>query len=227
MDPSELAIVLRELHGSGCWFSASLSAPPPIDFLPALGPLILSRDRASHRDLVVYSRASAPLASMSARTGEDGQPMHTDGAYDPCPPRYIVFQCLDPGEAACPTNVMILDVDRLSKDRPRALAEMNWVAHGGGQRPFYCPVMDILRGEVRVRFDPLCMRPIHRDADAIDEVIEALCRYSDRVSFGWRRGATLIVDNWRCLHARGHGARGALSRRLRRWSIGADHGLVI
>src|SRR5580704_18324899 len=74
MDPSELAIVLRELHGSGCWFSASLSAPPPIDFLPALGPLILSRDRASHRDLVVYSRASAPLASMSARTGEDGQP---------------------------------------------------------------------------------------------------------------------------------------------------------
>jgi len=63
------------------------------------------------------------MASMSARTGADEQPMHTDTAYAPYPPRYLVFQCLDPGEAPCSTNVLVLDVGRLKVDRPQVLTK--------------------------------------------------------------------------------------------------------
>jgi hypothetical protein len=227
MDPSDWAILLRELQGSGCWFRASGSASVPSDVLQALGPLALSRNGASHRDLLIHSGDSAPPQSMSAKTGADEQPMHTDAAYDPCPPRFIVLWCMDPGEAPCPTNVLILDADRLKQERPGTLTRTNWVAHGGGRPPFYCPVMDVRRGGVRIRFDPLCMRPIRACADAVDEVREVLDYYSHRVSFDWERGSMLIIDNWRCLHARGRGGHEAPSRRLRRWNIGVDHGLVV
>lgn len=227
MDSPESALMLRELQAGGCWFAAPRYASAPSVILAALGPLIPSRNGDLHCDLVIHSKDSAPPASMSAKIGADGQPMHTDAAYDPCPPRYIVFRCLEPGEASCPTNVLVLDVDRLNKDRPGVLTKTIWIAHGGGRPPFYCPVMDVRQDEVRIRFDPLCMRPVHGRADATDEVREVLDCYSQRLSFDWEQGAMLVVNNWRCLHGRTNSGEMAPSRRLRRWNIGVDHGLVI
>jgi hypothetical protein len=219
--------MLRELCANGCYLLLPYLAIEPSQILTALGARVPVRGKTPHRDLLIHTKHSAPRESMSAKIGAAEQPMHTDAAYNPCPPRYIVFQCLELGETCCATNVMVLDPDRLSKDRPEALAKTIWVAHGGGRPPFYCPVMDVRRGEFRIRFDPLCMRPIHGSADAIGGALEILGRYSRQVSFEWELGSILIVDNWRCLHARGQGGHGAPSRRLRRWSIGADHGLVI
>ena len=215
------------LRASGWWFIPPSLATAPADILAALGPIVPSREGALHRDLVPYPRAFAPRDSMSALTGTDEQPMHTDAAYAPCPPRYIAFQCLDPGEAPCPTLVWTLDVGRLKQDRPAGLTSIKWVTKGGGRPPFYCSVVDVQREEIRIRFDPLCMRPICGCIEAADEAEQLLCAYSRRLSFEWERGAMLLVDNWRCLHARGRGADSAPSRRLRRWSIGVDHGLVV
>jgi alpha-ketoglutarate-dependent taurine dioxygenase len=78
-----------------------------------------------------------------------------------------------------------------------------------------------------VRFDPLCLRPLsalgRRDVDNVEETLD---RYSRCIVFEWITGSILILDNWRCLHARGDGAGSAPSRRLRRWYIGAQRGLV-
>jgi hypothetical protein len=213
-----------ELKASGWWFIPPALATAPTDILSGLGRLVPSRDGALYRDLVPYTRASAPHSSMSARTGTDAQPMHTDTAYDPHPPRYIAFQCLEPGEASCLTHIWALDADRLKRDRPSLLTRINWVAHGGRRSPFYCSIMDVQQEEIRIRFDPFCMRSIHGSIG--DEALLALDRYSQHFSFAWERGAMLVVDNWRCLHARGRGGDGAPSRRLRRWRVGVDHGLV-
>jgi len=71
------------------------------------------------------------------------------------------------------------------------------------------------------------MRPIDGRIQTVDEISQALDNYSQRFSFEWDLGSMLIVDNWRCLHARGRGGDKAPSRRLRRWSIGVDYGLVV
>lgn len=215
-----------ELKVNGWWFIPPALATTPIDILSNLGSLIPSRKRLPYLDLVPYKKASAPHASMSAKTGEGEQPRHTDAAFCPTPPRYVAFQCLEPGESSCPTRVWALDLDRLRKDRPPALTRISWAAHGGRRPAFYCAVMDVRQLEVRIRFDPLCMRPIDGRIETVDEVSQALDSYSRAFSFEWKLGSMLIVDNWRCLHARGIGGDKAPSRKLRRWSIGADHGLV-
>lgn len=215
-----------ELKTNGWLHMPSALATSPVAILSALGTVIPSRDGLLHRDLIPLKRDSAPPASMSSKTGPGEQPMHTDAAFCLSPPRYIAFQCLEPGESSCPTNVWVLDLARLERDRPTILAGSDWVAHGGGYPPFYCSVMEVRRGEARVRFDPFCMRPICRRVDAIDEVKQALGHYSQHFSFEWKTGSMLVIDNWRCLHARGSGGEKAPSRRLRRWNIGVGYGLV-
>ena len=211
----------QDLDTNGWCLIPPVAAITIADVLSPLGPI-----SSGQCDLKPYSRESAPRGSMSSVVGTDKQPMHTDAAYRPQPPRYIALQCVDPGEAPCPTHVWTLNLGPLSKDRPDILTKTTWIAHGQGHVPFYCSIMDTLGGRVRVRFDPLCMRPMSGANKTIAEAQEFLDFYSKRIDFDWDRGALLIIDNWRCLHARGNGASGAPSRRLRRWTIGARNGLV-
>jgi alpha-ketoglutarate-dependent taurine dioxygenase len=205
----------------------SVPAMTATGILATLSPLLSSGvTHVYHHDLKPYDKHSAPRGSMSATTGTDAQPMHTDGAYCHLPPRFIALQCLEPGEAHCPTDVWSLDLARLRGDSSIALTRPVWVSRGGGRTPFYCSVLEVQGGTARVRFDRLCMRPLHGANHAVDEVQEVLERCSQQVEMRWARGSLLIIDNWRCLHARGEGAAQAPSRRMRRWTIGASDGLV-
>jgi len=219
--------LLRRLLSNGWCVMPPGLAIAPMDFLSTLGPLLLSHaTRTYHYDLRPCDKDSAPPASMSAITGTDAQPMHTDGAYYHLPPHFIALQCLEPGEAECPTHVWALDLTRLRRDGPTNLTKPDWVSRGDGHAPFYCPILEAQRGTLRIRFDPLCMRPVHRASNTADEVRKALKSCCQQVEIEWERGSLLIIDNWRCLHARGEGASQARSRRLRRWMIGVNHGLV-
>jgi hypothetical protein len=119
-----------------------------------------------------------------------------------------------------------LDLERLRTDRPARLLETVWIARGGGNRPFYCFAMEAQCGRVRIRFDPLCMRPASECRGTVEAVEAVLDSYSSRIEFAWKRRSMLVIDNWRCLHARGDGAADAPTRLLRRWSIGVPNGLV-
>jgi Taurine catabolism dioxygenase TauD, TfdA family len=209
------------------------SISPPIarnlpELIKSLGPLLpRGRGKSGYSDLKPYSRATAPPASMSAITGTSAQPAHTDGAYLPSPPRYVALQCLDTGEAPCPTVVWPVDVSRLQRDRPRLLTRAGWVARGGGHPPFYCSAMETSNVGFRLRFDPLCMRAPAGYERGVNEAWEILKLYLTPIEFAWERGSALVIDNWRCLHARGEGANRAPSRLLRRWTIRATDGLVV
>ena len=125
-----------------------------------LGPVIPPmRGNEEYRDLIPYKAASAPLGSMSSITGTGEQPMHTDGAFLPLPPRFIVLQCLNTGESPCPTHLWIVDHGTILRDRPRPLADPHWVFQGGGHSPFYSSIVEVRGTEMRARFDPFCMRP--------------------------------------------------------------------
>jgi Taurine catabolism dioxygenase TauD, TfdA family len=154
-------------------------------------------------------------------TGTDAQPMHTDGAYYPRPPRYIAFHSIEPGEASCPTIVSPLDLARLERDRPKILAAPHWVVRGGGHGRFYCSVLECESGQARIRFDPLCM--YLASCDARQEAQKLLRNYSGRIEFDWESGRLLIIDNWRCLHAPGGWSRprrNAAAETLEHWSVG-------
>jgi hypothetical protein len=227
MSQDDIRSILCQLKLAGwTWLPCSADVEP-LAILEQLGPLLtIGPNGANYRDLKPYTKDAAPRGSMSSVTGTSAQPMHTDAAYIPLPPRYIALYCLEAGEAECPTHVWGLDLARLQHDRPNVLCQTTWVVQGGRNPPFYCSIADFQREQVRIRFDPLCMRPVSKQGDTVEKARDALLAYAERVDFQWERGALLIIDNWRTLHARGDGAERAPSRRVRRWSIGASSGLV-
>lgn len=222
MSPEHISSIKCDLKLRGWgWLSCSAGFKPE-GILEKFGPLLpLGIDGATYRDLKPYTKDAAPRGSMSSITGASAQPMHTDAAYNPQPPRYIALYCLEVGEAQCPTHVWSLDLARLQQDRPSVLCQADWVVHGGGNAPFYCSIVDFRDADARIRFDPLCMRSVSRHGVTVETARDSLLEYAERVDFSWERGALLIIDNWRTLHARGEGAEKAPSRRVRRWSIGA------
>jgi len=223
----DAGLARRRLLLDGWCLLAPRSTMTIDDVLAVLGPLASSRSIRIHCcDLRPYDKDSAPPASMSATTGTNAQPLHTDGAYCHVPPRYVALQCLEPGEARCPTLLCTLDLRMLEGERSALLTRPVWVSQGGGLARFYCPVLDRYGETLRVRFDPLCMRTRPAASHAADEVRAALERCAQEIEIEWVRGSLLLIDNWRCLHARGEGAAEAPSRRLRRWVIGANDGLV-
>ncbi len=218
---------LSYLRKSGWCLIRPGAVAEPSDFLVTLGSLLPSRG-TNYRDLRPYHEESAPVGSMSSIIGTARQPMHTDGAWCAVPPNYLVFQCIDPGEAPCPTHIWAADLSRLVADRPTILSRTNWVAFGaGGNTGFYCSVMEVHADDVRLRFDPCCMKPAENAGYDVGGVVRVIESYCSHHTVFWERQAVLIINNWHCLHARGFGADNAPSRTLRRWSIGADSGLVI
>jgi hypothetical protein len=207
-------------------------SPAPDVYAPGVlenfGPLLSAEGacRSGH-DLIPYEKASAPRGSMSAITGTDAQPMHTDCAFLHAPPRYTALQCMERGEARCPTNVWSVNTREMQRSQTVALSRVHVVSGGRSHPPFYSPILDMIGGIARLRFDSFCMRPVSGADCSLDEARGILESCSQHIEFEWRNGDLLILDNWRCLHGRSKGADQAPSRRLRRWMIGTNHGLVL
>ncbi len=191
-----------------------------------LGPFVhVGAQPATYQDLQPLHADEAKRGSMSSFTGTGDQPMHTDLAYCPVPPRYVVLQCLAVGEFLCPTRVWTPEFRHLVKIRAPHLRRAQWACGARQSRAFYAPVLETYGGGDRIRFDPHCMKPTSCCPNLVEDVQNILREHSTVVSIQWQGGGVLIIDNWRCLHARGSGAGNAPSRRLRRWYIGETNGM--
>jgi hypothetical protein len=209
------------------WF---LLKPPvltdPNDLALSLGPIVHSRRTGlPFSELIPYSAEEAPPGSMSSLIGKSAQPMHSDGAYVPTPPRYLLFECIEAGKGQCPTHLWALGVEEIFAERHRLLTTPKWIFGRGNGRGFYGSIVQRNNSSVRARFDPLCMAPASFCHSSVAEAESALKRYAQPCSVDWITGAILIIDNWRCLHARGFGSDDSPTRRLRRWQIGDPNGL--
>jgi alpha-ketoglutarate-dependent taurine dioxygenase len=219
--------ISNQLNDQGFIFTREASRPAIEQVLNHLGSLVPhQRTNLWHNDLIPLTNERARPGSMSSFVGTGEQPSHTDGAHMLVPPRYLVFYCLDPGESPCHTNLWITSQKALLLSRPRILTEATWVFNDGVQDPFYAPITEARGGLVRVRFDPFCMCAAPSSCGTVSSAEVTLLSYTSFVRIEWSTSSMLIIDNWRCLHARGAGAALAPSRRLRRWTIGAQRGMA-
>jgi hypothetical protein len=174
-----------------------------------------------HHELRVEPTATARARSMSSFVGVKAQPMHTDGAFSPEPPRYLVFHCIDPGASGRSTLIWSFEPNYSATASISSLFRVSWVSGSRRGRSFYCPVLDRVKGVPRIRFDPLCMKRV-RTGPSHSAVTAAIRASSREASVEWKEGNLLVLDNWRCLHARS-AARSNLAtdfRRIGRWTIG-------
>lgn len=160
----------------------------------------------SHGVLRPYSVSEAPVHSMSAIYGLDEQPMHTDGAHLGVPPDVIALWSADPS----PTPTLIWAPLQSSKGYPDYLRTGLFSVRSKGGT-FLAPALK----DDQLRFDPVCMSPGDGLARKASEYFESL--RSEAVRHEWTESnALLLIDNRRCLHARGAVAENDDQRRLER-----------
>lgn len=218
--------ITQAVMRDGWVFVSPQGADWAFGILSELGPSISTGpNSAKYTDLVPYETFAAPPGSMSSKIGTNEQPPHTDRAHIPTPPRFVVLRCIEPGEGSCPTNLWAVDEAKLSSDRPAVLTSLQWVFCDGRNAAFYAPILEWTQGHLRIRFDPCCMQPASFCSDTVTHAEQTIKQYTQRAIIHWQAGALLVIDNWRCLHARAIGAERAKSRRLRRWYLGERHGL--
>ena len=218
-------VITTVLHQGWCWLPADFGVEPST-LAAAIGPVLPSSAGDKSKLLRPLDSTEAPQKSMSATVGLGPQPFHTDGAWHSTPPRYLVLHCEDAGEGDCPTLVRPLDWTSLSVSSVTELKRPGWIVRGGGlRRPFYSQILTTAENRRYIRFDPYCMSSPRGNSDAVGKATSLLLSHSLSKQFQWREKDTLVLDNWRCLHARGFGATLSKGRRLRRWTIGGHHGV--
>lgn len=156
------------------------------------------RPGESTRALRPHAMSEAPPRSLSALTGLDEQPLHSDGAHLPDPPDVIVLHSVT--ETATATVVWALP--RLSADHPYVAEPPVHVRNGVFTvRAKAGSFLASAFSDGRLRFDPGCMSP--SDGYAKKAVEEFRDRRAEAHTHEWTEpNMLLFIDNRTALHAR-------------------------
>lgn len=152
---------------------------------------------------VLHPRTSsqASHSSLSSVFGRQAFPFHTDGAFLPIPPRWILLRAIELSENAPPTLILPLETLALSDGDVEVLERPLWTVTG--RRPFLAAILERhpQTGPL-LRFDPCCMKARTNGAAKTQKLIEDRADAELPSAVDWHRGRTILIDNWRALHAR-------------------------
>ena len=180
-----------------CLLHAEASGMRAVPTRPGDGPI--GRVRSVQSDV-------AHPASLSAVVGLGRVPLHTDGAFHPQPPDFVLMSAvrIGPGED---TLLWHPSDEDLHADLRQGV-----FAVSGRNPAFLAHAVD---HDGRVRFDPVCMRP--RDAMATRTTLFFAERSQSASRHSWLTApeAVLLIDNRRTLHGRCEVAEGSV-REVRR-----------
>lgn len=161
-------------------------------------------------------RISAPPNTYSGIYGIDRFPFHTDLAHWRLPPHYLLLRCIS-GYPDVPTQLLdgytIFDavtLDLLMRAvfiprRPR-----------DGELKLLCLCEETDNGYL-FRWDEVFLKPASRIGGIASQRIREQLLLRDHLAIGLAKaGDTLVIDNWRMLHARSMIPAGCRDRRIHR-----------
>jgi len=159
-----------------------------------------SRDQIPVKDIRPQPRTEARANTLSSRYGTESFPFHTETAYLPSPSRMLLLFCVDPGAGTRPT--LLLDSKPLLDARSGAERFGTWTIRSG-RLPSLCHAFSRFGPNIKVRYDPECMRPSGSLARIEEVEIHSLIKRCQPVVLNWKAQDLLILDNERMLHGRG------------------------
>jgi L-asparagine oxygenase len=169
------------------------------------------------QELTPKDSADSPPNIYSGNFGYDDFPFHTDLAHWFLPPRYLALRCI---EGAPDVKTRLIDsreiIKALGKDvlcralfMPRRPIDM--------KRSLLRLLEQCKHGEWRFRWDSLFIVPATKhSAITRDAILQNLSAAAPHEFVLEKPGDTLIVDNWRMLHARSAVPLNQLSRKIHR-----------
>jgi len=178
-----------------------------------LGNIVPARGNVFVESLSPRSSENARAASLSRKFGFGSFPLHCDTAHWLTPCRYIVFGCTETGKVEAPTLLLDTAAMELS-DTQKVLTRSASFIVRNGRKSFYASLFE--SGRSFVRLDPGCMEPISQASVEAMNLFSYENQKSRTISFRWKAGDVLILDNWRMLHGRGNESTADPNRRLLR-----------
>jgi hypothetical protein len=145
--------------------------------------------------------SEAQPRSLSGQHGLGAFPYHTDAAHHLLPPRYVLLRLASERRSVVKTLVASLP-RRLRLNDRQTLEHDVWLVDGGRGR-FLTSVLSHVDGQSceMFRFDEGCMRPADKTCGAARTVILRILA-NRGVAIEWVPARTIVLDNWRTLHAR-------------------------
>ena len=186
-----------------------------------LGNALTSWEGGLVQDLI--PRASATPNTYSGIYGLDRFPFHTDLAPWRLPPRYLLLRCVT-GHSDVPTllvdgrtlieavtlDILIRAIFKPRRPRDGALALLR-----------LCEPTD---DGHRLRWDEAFLKPASKIGDIADLRVREWLAHCEPLSIALARaGDTLLIDNWRMLHARSPVPAGREDRKIERVYLGGLH----
>ena len=165
-------------------------------------------------------RASAAPNTYSGIYGLDRFPFHTDLAHWRLPPRYLLLRCVR-GYPDVPT--LLIDgqaiIAAVSLDiMTRAIVKPR--RPQGGAIPLM-RLCEQFEGGHRLRWDEVFLKPASRIGEAASQMVRNALSNGEAVPIALAHsGDTLVIDNWRMLHARSPIVAGSEKRLIERIYLG-------
>lgn len=190
----------------------------------SFGNLLNLGDGEGVHQLVPQQDTATTPNTYSGIYGHGRFPFHTDLAHWPHPPRYLFLRCLQ-GFAEVPT--LLIDGFQLADRAGRSQLARSLVRP---RRPINrsLPLLRIFRGDGHnrglFRWDETFLVPAGKNGQEGMKRVRESVADSEPVSIELaNRGDTLLVDNWRMLHARAPVPPGCETRCIERAYIGEIH----
>lgn len=147
-------------------------------------------------------RVSSTPNTYSGIYGLDRFPFHTDLAHWRCPPRYLLLRCIK-GYSDVPTFLIDGEsvIQAVTLDiMTRAIVKPRRPRNGTIHLMRLCEQVEVGR---RVRWDEKFLRPASRIGETASQQVRTILSTAEVFSCALARaGDTLLIDNWRMLHAR-------------------------
>lgn len=176
--------------------------------------------RVLTHDLCARTGSSNYRKSLTKSFGLSRFPFHTDGANLLYPPRIILL--LYKGDVSSSAATTLIDGLEILKD-PHIAPHLydSWLVNGASGK-FYTTVYKKVpnRSTFMFRYNPLLMQRRDRlRSNVFDDYLQhSMIERHERVL--WQPNLTLIIDNWRMLHARDPvPSEEATNRKLQRISL--------
>jgi hypothetical protein len=151
-----------------------------------------------HSDLRPNLDSGKYQHSLSKEYGLNAFPFHTDGAQRLKPPRWIILQykgLIDSKSATTVLDTLKLQTEEAYEDF--FFNEIYLVS--GGKIPFLTSVVNKIQYKTPIlRWNSLLMKKVNSKRFRNEIILNQSC--DERIE--WSIGKTLIIDNWRVLHAR-------------------------
>lgn len=157
-------------------------------------------------ELKPQTRETANPFSLSATTGLDQQPLHTDGAHLRSTPDFVLLW----SETANDTSTRVWRVPRIPQDSQNGV----FVVRNGKER-----WLTQAYNDGTIRFDPGCMSPADQSARGLSRILTTPPEQEIEHIHWDARGKIVVIDNKRILHGRSRLSEGDNTRRLKRLAV--------